>query len=239
MKHTLLIILSAFVYVPFCLAQVVDLNKRISTIKRDTTYLYAEATMKTADEAIVGAKAIFEVTVSDWVRSQHPSEAIELCIAKAKEHCQQVQTRRGSYYRAFVYVKKSDIMPIADQHEVMVISMDSTHSISPTIEDGGSTATNINPILSRDEQQMAAIDRFYKIEPYIKGLRDSLRLEAYGKYATLPADTACHLFVYDQDGVVRAVLRKTSGTYLNLRTLKVDDVRNYTNCGAIWFRMKK
>lgn len=235
MKRAFFIILMGFVCVTCCLAQVVDLNKRITTIKRDTTYLYAEATMKTADEAMAGAKAILEVTVSDWVRSQHPSEEIELCIAKAKNHCIDMQTRRGSYYRVFVYVKKSDIMPIADQREMMVISMDSTHAISPAKE-----AANVSPVLSHDEQQMAAIDRFYKIEPYVKGLRDSLRLEAYGKYATLPADTtACHLFVYDQEGVVRAVLRKAGGTYLNLRTLKVDDVRNYTNCGAIWFRMKK
>lgn len=244
MKRLLLSISFLISYFSFSVAQTPAATKEINAIKRDTTCIYAEATMKDVNEALIGAKSILEVKVGDWVRSQHPNEGIEVCIAKAKEHSFEVQTRRGDYYRAFVYVKKRDIMPIADKSEVVVFQVQ-PDSIKPltTAEEVISEETPVEApasviTLTKEEEQMVAITSFYNIEPYIKGMRDKNKLEAYGKYATLPADSACHLFVYDQQGQVKAVLRKTSDAQINLKTLKEDNVKNYRNCGAIWFRLK-
>ena len=79
------------------------LVRQIGKIKRDANYIYAEATMKNQKEALEGAKAILEVKVSDWIHQQ-TTENVDVCIAKAKDHCFEVQTMRGDYYRAFVYV---------------------------------------------------------------------------------------------------------------------------------------
>ena len=244
MKRLLLSISFLISYFSFSVAQTLAATKEINAIKRDTTCIYAEATMKDVNEAIIGAKSILEVKVGDWIRSQHPNEGIEVCIAKAKEHSFEVQTRRGDYYRAFVYVKKRDIMPIADKSEVVVFQVQ-PDSIKPltTPEEVISEETRVEApasviTLTKEEEQMVAITSFYNIEPYIKGIRDKNKLEAYGKYATLPADSACHIFVYDQQGQVKAVLRKTPTAQLNLKTLNEDNVKNYRNCGAIWFRLK-
>lgn len=227
------------------IAQTAVTTKEINAIKRDATCIYAEATMKDVNEAIIGAKSILEVKVGDWVRAQHPNEGIEVCIAKAKEHCFEVQTRRGDYYRAFVYVRKGDILPVADKSEVVVFQVqpESEKPLS-TPEEVISEDTPVEapaPVitLTADEEQMVAITSFYDVEPYVKGMRDKNKLEAYGKYATMPADSACHLFVYNQQGQIKAVLRKTSGVQINLKTLKEDNVKNYKNCGAIWFRLKR
>ena len=244
MKRLLLSLSFLIYHFSFSVAQTPAATKEINTIKRDTTCIYAEATMKDVNEAVIGAKSILEVKVGDWVRSQHPDEGIEVCIAKAKEHFFEVQTRRGDYYRAFVYVRKRDIMPIADKSEVVVFQVQ-PDSIKPltTPEEVISEETPVEapaPVvtLTPDEKQMVAITSFYDIEPYIKGMRDKNKLEAYGKYSTMPADSACHLFVYDQQGQVRAVLRKSPAAQVNLKTLKEDNVKNYRNCGAIWFRLK-
>ncbi len=244
MKRLLLSLSFIISYFSFSVAQTPAATKEINAIKRDTTCIYAEATMKDVNEALIGAKSILEVKVGDWVRSQHPNEGIEVCIAKAKEHSFEVQTRRGDYYRAFVYVKKRDIMPIADKSEVVVFQV-LPDSIKPltTPEEVISEETRVEApasviTLTKEEEQMVAITSFYNIEPYIKGLRGKNKLEAYGKYATMPADSACHIFVYDQQGQVKAVLRKTPTAQLNLKTLKEDNVKNYRNCGAIWFRLK-
>jgi hypothetical protein len=53
--------------------------------------------MKDLNEAYNGARAILEMKVGDWVREQHPSEGIEVCIVKAKEHFLQLETRRGDF----------------------------------------------------------------------------------------------------------------------------------------------
>lgn len=202
-----------------------DVAKNINAIKRDTMYIYAEATMKDLNEAFVGARAILEMKVGDWVHSQRPNEEIDVCIVKAKDHLVQLETRRGDYYRAFVYVRKNDIMPVTDRNEVAVFNVSSPQR-PPLLE------------LTSEEEQMKQIESFYEIEPYIKGLKSNGRLAAYGKYATLPEDEDCHLFVYDKQGNISALIRKSGSTQYNLNTLKEDNVKNYKNCGAIWFQLK-
>ena len=231
-----------------CMAQTAaDAAKTINKVKRDTMYLYAEATMKDLNEAYNGARAILEMKVGDWVREQHPSEKIELCIVKAKDHLIQLETRRGDFYRAFVYVRKTDILPIADRSEVTVFEVspvvhEDEPQASPAIivTEDPPTETKKAPELelTSEEKQMKQVRSFYEVEPYIKGLKSKGKLNAYGKYATMPENEDCHLFVYDKQGNISALLRKSGDNQYNLNTLKEDNVKNYKNCGAIWFQLK-
>lgn len=247
MKRLLIIISLAISGLSICEAQTVaDVTKNINKVKRDTMYIYAEATMKDLNEAYNGARAILEMKVGDWVREQHPSEGIEVCIVKAKEHFIQLETRRGDFYRAFVYVRKSDIMPVADKSEVTVFE------VAPVVQPNQPQAapaiivSEDAPIekeipvleLTSEEKQMKQVRSFYEVEPYIKGLKSKDKLIAYGKYATMPENEDCHLFVYDKQGNISALLRKTGDIQYNLNTLKEDNVKNYKNCGAIWFQLK-
>jgi len=245
MKRLLFVLSFIIFQLSFFYAQNVaqDINK----VKRDTMYIYAEATMKDLNEAYNGARAILEMKVGDWVRDQHPTEGIEVCIVKAKEHFVQLETRRGDFYRAFVYVKKSDIMPIADKSEVTVFEVapvDKPNQIGakPAIivseEDPQKEEKQQSIELTSDEKQMKLIRSFYDVEPYIKGLKSNGKLKAYGKYATMPLSEDCHLFIYDKQGNISALLRKSGENQFNLNTLKEDNVKNYKNCGAIWFQLK-
>ena len=246
-KRVLLAFLLAFLCGLYVEAQTsTDVTKNINKIKRDTMYIYAESTTKDLSEAYNNARAILEMQVGDWVRKQHPSESIEVCIVKAKEHLLRLDTRRGELYRVFVYVRKSDIMPIADKSEVAVFEVESPtekkipeaapaiivteeppeQELPPTLE------------LTSEEKVMRQIKSFYDVEPYIKGLKEKGKLNKYGIFATLPTDDDCHIFVYDKQGNISALLRKSGIVQYNLDTLKEDNVKNYKNCGAIWFQLK-
>ena len=248
MRKTLSILLLLFGSILSTNAQTIaDVTKNINKVKRDTMYIYAEATMKDLNEAYNGARAILEMKVGDWVRNQHPDEGIELCIVKAKEHFVQLETRRGDFYRAFVYVRKSDIMPVADKSEVTVLEVapvkQSNQPIAqPAIIIEGEAPVQIEKAptleLTPEEKQMKLVRSFYDVEPYIKGLKSKGLLKEYGKYATMPTNEDCHLFVYDKQGNISALLRKNGHTQYNLNTLKEDNVKNYKNCGAIWFQLK-
>lgn len=245
MKRYLLCFSFLILHVTLGMAQAQNVTKTINNVKRDTTYLYAEATTKDVAEALLAAKSILEVKVGDWVRSAHPKEGIEVCIAKAKEHCFEVQTRRGDYYRAFVYVKKSDMLPVSNKQEVLVFQVDPVEEqipLSPQEEVLSEKEQIVEApqtfVLTSDEKKMLTINSFYDVEPFVKKLKAEGRLEAYGKYATRPVDSDCHLFVYSKDGAVKAVLRQTSGTIVNLATQKEDGINNYKGCGAIWVKIK-
>ena len=222
-----------------------EVNKSINKIKRDTMYIYAESTTKDLSEAYSNARAILEMQVGEWVQKQHPSEGIELCIVKAKEHIMQLDTRRGELYRAFVYVKKSDIMPVADKSEVTVFEVapiveSSQAEVAPAIIVTEEAPKQEKAIieLTPEEKQMKQVKSFYEVEPYINGLKSKGKLQDYGKYATMPKGKDCHLFIYDKQGNISALIRKSGSVQYNLNTLKEDNVQNYKNCGAIWFQLK-
>ena len=247
MRKLLLTILSVFSFVTISNAQTAtEVTKSINKVKRDTLYIYAESTNKDLKEAYNNARTILEMQVGEWVRKQHPSENIEVCIVKAKENFMQLDTRRGELYRAFVYVKKSDIMAVSDKSEVKVIEIAPTTQSNqvkaePAIIISEESVAKIDtPVieLTSEEQQMKQVRSFYDVEPYIKGLKSNNRLRAYGKYATMPSNEDCHLFVYDKQGNISAMLRKSGTTQFNLNTLKEDNIKNYKNCGAIWFQLK-
>ena len=229
-----------------CKAQTAsDVAKIINKVKRDTMYIYAESTTKELDEAYSNARTLLEMQVGDWVRKQRPNENVELCIVKAKEHLLQLETRRGEFYRAFVYVKKSDIMPVSDKSEVKVLEVgprEHQNSVTPTpaiiVTEKAPTKDVTEIELTSEEEQMKKVCKFYDVEPYVKDLKSKGKLNAYGKYATMPTDQDCHLFVYDKQGNISALLRKSGTKQYNLNSLKEDNVKNYKNCGAIWLQLK-
>lgn len=220
-----------------------DVAKNINQVKRDTMYIYAETTMKDLTEAFNGARAILEMKVGEWVRNQYPNEGVEVCIVKAKEHLVQLETRRGDLYRAFVYVRKSNILPIADKREVAVFDVSLAPQTAPKqvmsiISEDSHVVQKPAVELTAIEKEMTKIKSFYDVQPYIHGLKNKGQLKNYGKYATMPESEACYLFVYDRQGNISALLRKTNDAQINLNTLKEDNVNNYKNCGAIWFQLK-
>lgn len=103
-------------------AQTDNVQKDINSVKRDTAYIYAEATMKKIEDAIEGAKAVLELQVAEWLKSQGMS-GMETCVTKAKENMMTLQTKRGNFHRAFLYVKKSDIITFALESNVLVMKL--------------------------------------------------------------------------------------------------------------------
>lgn len=90
----------------------------INAIKRDTSFIYAESTMKDAVEAMSGAYAVLELKLHDWLSCKHPGMNAELLISNSKGKWADLLTRRGNYKRAFVYVRKSDVISDVKQEEI-------------------------------------------------------------------------------------------------------------------------
>jgi hypothetical protein len=199
----------------------IDTLDDINAIKRDTSFIYAESTMKDVLEAHTGAQALLQLKIIEWLRFNHPELDSESLVTNSKEKWFSLLTKRGAYNRLFVYVNKRDIVPIKEEPE-------------PVFEE-----EQILPLTPEEETMAVSIVRFENIEPYVKNLKADGQLKAYGKYASLPQDESCYMFVYNREGNIEAVLRQTEdGKHFNLRTMKEDNVHNYKNCGAIWLQFK-
>lgn len=232
--------------------------KQINAIKQDTAYLYAEATMQTWDEAYQGAKAILEATVQEWANDRKLGDEAKAFLAKSDKKILEIKTQRGNYIRAFLYVKKADIVPVGKSQDVMVIdnnkgsskpiqikAMPEKKARKRDIEQArnGNLKSKVEEVEEAtdpaQERQMLEVSSFQQIEPLVESLKGQGLLEDYGKYKTLPQSGTCYIFIYNRSGQVPAVLKKTDGTVVNLSTHKTDNITNYKDCGAIWLRLKQ
>ena len=121
-RKRLLAVIAFMICFSASFAQTDNVQKEINSVKRDTAYIYAEATMKKIEDAIEGAKAVLELQMAEWLKSQGMS-GTETCVTKAKENIMTLQTKRGNFHRAFLYVKKSDIITFASESNVLVMKL--------------------------------------------------------------------------------------------------------------------
>ena len=233
-----------------------DKAKEINRIKLSSDYLYAEATMKDEAEALSGAQAILEMTVADWMAGQTQAEKVESYVIQAKQHFTPIITKRGQYCRAFLYVKKDEIMTIDRSAKVVptepVERPAEEPSQQPTTETLVVTQTDpevavVTDVeeqpaiksLTPEEQRLAAIMKFSDVEGCVTALDAAGKLAGYGEKKTTPAEGVLHMLVFNRAGEIPAVLRREEdGQLLHLRTLSTDNVKNYPDCGAIWLQFK-
>lgn len=224
--------------------------QQINEIKKQgTIYIYAESTSQTWEEALDNAKYLLGVEIETWVKTLDTPPA-EGYIAEAQKHIYNLRSMRGDRYRAFVYVKKTDIVPYENASQLVVVpiskeqpttisevSVPKQNSISEPQENKTLTqAVVYQP--TEFEQEMMSITDANNIGSFIKRLKSENKIGDYGKYKDMPMDIECYLFVYNRDMVIPAYLHKQGMKYINLQTGKQDQVSNYTGCGALWFQLK-
>ena len=96
-----------------------DKNAEINKIKRSRDYLTVTGTsMASAEEASENARILIDVEIEQWLQENAEGD-IAGYVAKSKENLAVIETKRGSLFRAFVYVKKKDILPYYENETVM------------------------------------------------------------------------------------------------------------------------
>ena len=96
-----------------------DKNAEINKIKRSRDYLTVTGTsMVSAEEASENARMLIDVEIEQWLQENAEGD-IAGYIAKSKENLAVIETKRGSLFRAFIYVKKKDILPYYENETVM------------------------------------------------------------------------------------------------------------------------
>ena len=96
-----------------------DKNAEIYKIKRSRNYLTVTGTsMFSAEEASENARMLIDVEIEQWLQENAEGD-IAGYVAKSKENLAVIETKRGSLFRAFIYVKKKDILPYYEDETVM------------------------------------------------------------------------------------------------------------------------
>lgn len=218
-------ILSCMPLVALLADQTDEVKKEINRIKKSTQYIYAESTAPTEADARNYAEQKLYDEVNAWVATQKKMQkSTNLVVNNKKELWTTLSMPRGNnMFRSFIYVKKSDIIPTEN---AVIISNNSL----PAVEE------SISASLPEAVTTIAACTEYSVMAAKIKTLKEEGKIKDYARYAALNNPDNCYLVIYNKEGKVVAVL--TPGTERrNVKTNKVDSVKNYSGCGAIGFEL--
>lgn len=116
-KRFFLLVFGLVITITLC-AQQSD-SKKINSIKRNPSYLYAEATMETEEEAFNTAKEALMTYIQEYIDSKKSlSNANSVIVKDIANRCERMQMMRGDMYSVLVYVKKNDIIPAANSETI-------------------------------------------------------------------------------------------------------------------------
>ena len=105
-------------------------QQQINAIKMENdVYLFAESTTETWEAALDNAKCLLNIEIENYVKSVGLKDSVVGVIARACNKMMQLKAMRGSRYRAFVYVKKAELIPYLAGEEVMIVSVANNNQI--------------------------------------------------------------------------------------------------------------
>lgn len=217
-------------------------KKLITKVKRSPeTYIYAEATCKTLEEAQAVAEEMFYQNVNEYVAQQKKlRQASEVVINDPKAQKSEVSMPRGTnMYRCFIYVKKKDIIGVNNS---VVIENTSQSKVEKAEEQPKSTTpatpkASAAPHFPKAASELAGITTVAEINDALKRMYASGLVTAYDKYKNLQAKEEWYLILYNAQGKIGAILSDGATRY-NVASGKEDSIKNYPQHAALGVKFK-
>lgn len=192
--------------------------ENINAIKiQQDSYIFAEYTGKTESEALDNVKSLLEDQIIYWASMTAGKDTPKL------DNAQIIVIQRGPYFRAFAFVAKEKTSSLVE-------------TVSAEASAEGPVMGEAVPEPPSGVGPMSGIRHFDQIKPFIDGLEEKGLLIDYGKFATLPENGNCFLFIYDRSGSIVARLKRENKDIRNVDTRGLESLSDYPGCGAIWFR---
>lgn len=217
-----------------------ELKSKVNEIKKSPDYIYAETTRETAEEAKSAAEEQLYNNINIWVAQEKKLRgAKQVIVAQAKADYEEYQLQRGNLVRAFLYVKKSDIIAcdnvrVLDVNPLKEDEAKDDKAQQPAVDPQPATpAVEISPLV----KELAGIATIQAFGARLKELKAQGKVGVYGKYKELPDPDNCLLVVYNRQGTIEAVLTAGAQRY-NAATTLPDAIANYPGCAAIGFTLK-
>ena len=236
-RYVIVVILMLSVVAQVFAQHVDDKKKDIIKIKKSPLYLYQEATMSDKEEAMETALQLLQSEVQRWVaeKKKRKEAASDLIITNVEQITEALELPRGDMYRAFVYVKKSDVLV---SKNTMVADMPSILEKSENFRSSNEIMSG--PKIEHPEHILRLLDlRLYdEVKPCLDAMKSAGKVLEYARYAKLSQPENYVLIIYNQQGEVEAIL-SDGAERVNLRTNLPDGVSNYSGRGAIGVKFNK
>ena len=208
-------------------------TSEINAIKRDSTYLYGDATLDSQEAAMQLAFELLEGEVRKWAADSKRTLTIDK--EALKEMADTMMTHRRNMVRVFAYVNKATLL---GGPKPMRRLKPQTLKPQTTPEPKSQP-----PVVTQQEakvlSKITAVTSLGELGKVLPPLKEEGLITDFGKYATITEPAKCYLVIYDADGNVKAFLGKGTDKRKNLKTGAMENEHDYKRCGAIWFKVKE
>lgn len=215
-------------------------KKEINKIKKSSLYLYAETTMPDKEEAMATAIDILQREAQKWVNEKRKKKETdtdwELVMTNITQSYNKIELPRGNMYRAFAYVKKSDILTTKN---VIVSDLENPAPAEETTKAPIEESPKAQPVeLPEVIKRLLALEIYEEVPPCVEALKQEGLITEYNRYASLPNPDDYVLIIYNREGKIEAILSE-GPERLNMRTQQADGIANYKGRGAIGVKLSK
>jgi hypothetical protein len=215
-----------------------DQKKKINSIKKSSAYLYAEITTNDQQTALDLAEDMLNQEINKYVAEQKKlRKAANIVLRNRQEAMESISLPRGNMYRAFKYVKKSDILA-ADNVEVRTNTavVDANGNTTTVTTAVASTAISNGQLVVSEKRaetvkRLLAVQKFNELPQTLKQLKQEGRIGQYAKMKELSNPEKSVLLIYNREGNIEAVLGEGPNR-MNLSTNQADSEKNYPGRGA-------
>lgn len=226
-------------------------KKKIAEIKKDPSYISAEMNASTKEEALRLAHEMLVVNINNWMKEQKKfADAKQAVVLNKGAHTEEIVLPRANVYRAFVYVKTSDILP---SNNVTVIDNEPTAKPEPVAKKPDKATKQ--ETAAKKPAKAAAVDNSNhaivvrellaqqntgQLLTKLHELKDGGRITEYCRLRDLKNKNAAEyiMVIFTSEGRLQAVLSEGEQRR-NLRTGEADDMSNYAGMGAIGVKTKR
>ncbi|MBM6720514.1 hypothetical protein H6B13_12885 [Bacteroides gallinaceum] len=216
--------------------QTEEQKKEINKIKKSSLYLYAETTMPDKEEAMMTAIDMLKDEAQRWVsekkKKQETDVDWEVVMTNVTQSYNKIELPRGNMYRAFAYVKKSDVIT---GKNVIVSDVKMPESEVEEIKEAPDPQPTEQPEAIK---RLLALKMYDEVPACVETLKKEGLITEYNRYASLPNPDDYVLIIYNRAGEVEAILSE-GAERINMRTLQADGVANYKGRGAIGVKLSK
>lgn len=219
----------------FAQSTVDEKKKEINAIKKNSDYIYAEATMADQQAAIDLAKEILYQNVNEWVAKQKKfAGASNVITVNTNYSVEDMTLPRGNWFRAFMYVKKTDIIPAGNVAVMKVVQKEPEAVEAAPVEPAAKQESPEDII----KKQLLECENTGQMSTLLKNLKAEGKIADFQKLNTITSPEEYVIAIFSKEGVIRAILSE-GAERTNVKTGQPDQISNYKGNGAIGIKIKK
>ena len=232
---------------PFVTFSQTDSEKRIRIGEIQQNYeLYfrGDATEETADKALEQALSILQREIENFVDTAKGVRVLQSAIA---DKISRVEMTRGDRFRAFVFVKKEDVVvtsagmpatptPVETKAAApMQTPPPVIETPAPVVQEAPSPAPDVVAPKKAENvlEEIKRVQTLSELRPLLVQRKEAGDVLDYNRYSALTDATMYYVVVFSREGDVIAVLSPGREERVNLKTGKEENVSKYKGYGAI------